>query len=183
MLRQTAMVEPLQERQVADVATAPPSSPRAAIGTFSRFRPGFVYHRRIRVVPARSASGGTLTQPEDAPPQLAEANNFVGALLQAQERSLLQAPQARHAPARRGKKQPPPPRHKSARIVALSWPRGDTQTKAHHVLMKRLGILQDEGQSSDDLLLSYFALFRGPLTTMVIKALTALCGLENATAT
>lgn len=49
--------------------------------------------------------------------------------------------------------------------------------------MKRLGILQDSGQPSDDMLLLYFSLFEGPLSTMVIKALTALCGLGDAAAT
>jgi len=82
----------------------------------------------------------------------------------------------------RGKKQPPPPRRKSARIAALSWPKGDTRTKACYAHMKHLGIVQDDGQSSDDLLLRYFSLFRGPLTAMVIKALTALCGLEDSAA-
>lgn len=50
--------------------------------------------------------------------------------------------------------------------------------------MKRLGIMQqEEGEPLDDLLLRYFALFRGPLTAMVVKALTALCGLEDSVVT
>jgi hypothetical protein len=48
--------------------------------------------------------------------------------------------------------------------------------------MKRLGILEEEGLNSDDLLLRYFSLFKGPLTDAVIKALTALCGLDDAAA-
>ena len=48
--------------------------------------------------------------------------------------------------------------------------------------MKRLGVLQEEEEPSDDLLLRYFALFRGPLSAMVIKALTALCGLDDSAA-
>ena len=59
---------------------------------------------------------------------------------------------------------------------------GDTQVKARQVIMKRLGILDDEGLSHDDLLLRYFSLFKGPLTDDVVKARTALCGL-NAAAT
>jgi hypothetical protein len=48
--------------------------------------------------------------------------------------------------------------------------------------MKRLGILDNEGLSHDDLLLRYFYLFKGPLTDAVVKALTALCGLDAAAA-
>ena len=44
--------------------------------------------------------------------------------------------------------------------------------------MKRLGILDDEGLSHDDLLLRYFSLFKGPLTEDTMKAMTALCGLD-----
>ena len=47
--------------------------------------------------------------------------------------------------------------------------------------MKRLGILDDEGLSHDDMLLCYFSLFKGPLTDAVVKALTAMCGLDAAT--
>jgi hypothetical protein len=43
--------------------------------------------------------------------------------------------------------------------------------------------MQDDEQPSDDLLLRYFALFRVPLTTLVVKALTALYGLEDSTVT
>jgi hypothetical protein len=49
--------------------------------------------------------------------------------------------------------------------------------------MKRLGILEDEGLSNDNLLLSYFNLFKGPLTDVIMKALMALCGLDTAAAT
>jgi hypothetical protein len=45
--------------------------------------------------------------------------------------------------------------------------------------MKRLGILQDDEQPSDDHMLRYFSMFRGPLTTVVVKALAALGGLED----
>ena len=64
----------------------------------------------------------------------------------------------------------------------MNWPRGDTQAKARQVLMKRLGILDVEGLSHDDVLLHYFSLFKGPLTDDTVKALTALCGLDVATA-
>jgi len=71
---------------------------------------------------------------------------------------------------------------RSMRIAARNWPRGDTQAKARQVLMKRLGILDNEGLSHDDLLPRYFSLFKGPLTDVVMKALTALCGLDAASA-
>jgi len=48
--------------------------------------------------------------------------------------------------------------------------------------MKRLGILDDEGPSHNHMLLHYFSLFKGPLTDAVVKALTALCGLDTAAA-
>ena len=74
------------------------------------------------------------------------------------------------------------PARKSVRIAAKNWPRGDTQAKARQVLMKRLGILGDEGLSHDDMLLRYFSLFKGPLTAAAVKALTALCGLDTTAA-
>lgn len=74
------------------------------------------------------------------------------------------------------------PTRRSVRIAARNWPRGDTQAKAHQVLMKRLGILEEEGLNNDALLLRYFSLFRGPLRDAAVKALTALCGLDTAAA-
>ena len=46
--------------------------------------------------------------------------------------------------------------------------------------MKMLGILDEEGLSHGDMLFRYFSLFKGPLTDAVVKALTALCGLDAA---
>ena len=60
----------------------------------------------------------------------------------------------------------------------MNWPRGDTQAKARLVLMKRLGILNMEGLTHDDVLLRYFSLFKGPLNDDAMKAMTALCGLD-----
>ena len=54
--------------------------------------------------------------------------------------------------------------------------------KARQVLMKKLGILDVQGLSHDEALLRYFNLFKGPLTDDAVKALTALCGLDVATA-
>lgn len=73
------------------------------------------------------------------------------------------------------------PVRRSVRIAARSWPRGDTQGKARQVLMKKLGILDEEGLSPDDQLLHYFSLLQGPLTEDVVKALSALSGIDMVT--
>ena len=75
------------------------------------------------------------------------------------------------------------PARRSVHIAARSWPRGDTQAKARQVLMKKLGIRDGEDISSDDQLLHYFSLFRGPLMDVVVRALTTLCGLDAAAPT
>jgi hypothetical protein len=49
------------------------------------------------------------------------------------------------------------------------------------VLMKKLDFMEDEDQSADDALLSYFKLFVSPLFGPMIKALTVLCGLDGDT--
>lgn len=68
---------------------------------------------------------------------------------------------------------------KSLRIATASWPQGDAQMKARQVLMKKLGVMEEEeGRLSDDMLLDYFKLFGGPLSGPMVKALTALCGLD-----
>ena len=92
---------------------------------------------------------------------------------------ILQVPPRRAIPPQRCKRAVVPTR-RSVRIAAMNWPRGDTQAKARQVLMKMLGILDEEGLSHDEVLLRYFSLFKGPLTDAVVKALTALCGLDAA---
>ena len=47
--------------------------------------------------------------------------------------------------------------------------------------MKRLGVTQEEGQSSKDALLRYINLFKGPLSNLVMKALAELFGLDCST--
>ena len=94
---------------------------------------------------------------------------------------ILQVPSRRASPPQRRKRAVVPAR-RNVHIAAMNWPRGDTQAKARQVLMKRLGILDEEGLSHDDMLLRYFSLFKGPLTDAAVKALTALCGLGAATA-
>jgi hypothetical protein len=48
--------------------------------------------------------------------------------------------------------------------------------------MKKLGVMEDEGDSTDNMLLNYFRLFSGPLSEPVIKAMMALCGLDGGAA-
>jgi hypothetical protein len=48
--------------------------------------------------------------------------------------------------------------------------------------MRKLGIMEEDGSPTDDVLLNYFRLFRGPLSDPVIKAMTALCGLGDGAA-
>jgi hypothetical protein len=43
-----------------------------------------------------------------------------------------------------------------------------------------MGIIKEEGLTPDDLLLRYVSLFKGPLINMAVKALAALCSLNNA---
>ena len=73
------------------------------------------------------------------------------------------------------------PTRKSARLAALTWSRGDSLSRARQVLMKRLGVTQEEGQSSKDALLRYINLFKGPLSNLVMKALAELFGLDCST--
>ena len=49
--------------------------------------------------------------------------------------------------------------------------------------MKRLGILDDDNSTSDDLFLCYVGLFRGPLTDPMVRAVMALCVLDDAAVT
>jgi hypothetical protein len=48
--------------------------------------------------------------------------------------------------------------------------------------MKKLGILEEEGLSPDDQLLRYFSMLQEPLTMEVVKALSALSGIDMAAA-
>lgn len=92
---------------------------------------------------------------------------------------LLQAP-LRNAKRIRCPRRPRVSTRRSLRIAAKDWPRGDTQAKARHVLMKKVGVPEDEVLSPDDRFLRYFSMFQGPLFGEVVKAMTALCGLDEA---
>jgi hypothetical protein len=71
---------------------------------------------------------------------------------------------------------------KSMRLAAIAWPRGNIQERARQVLLKRLGLLPKEGQSSDQATASAtletcINLFKGPLSSLVLQALMDLCGI------
>lgn len=97
--------------------------------------------------------------------------------------ALLRAPPRNSGPGLRRQRKKAPPTRTSLRIAARGWPKGGAEEKARQVLMKKLGVPEDEGLSPDDCFLHYFSLFRGPLNDDAVKAMTALCSLEDASAT
>jgi len=135
-----------------------------------RFRPGVVYVRRRR---------NTATQQQPA------NNDAVATFAQAVSRPvqtpLLRAPPGSTNRARCTRK-PATSTRKSLRIAAKDWPKGDAQAKARQILMKKLGVPEDDALSSDDRFLQYLNMYQGPLSAEAIKAMTALCGLHEAPA-
>ena len=96
--------------------------------------------------------------------------------------ALLQIPAAKKDARHRCKTHLPRQGYRqSVRIATRSWPRGNTVECARQILMKRLGVLEEEedGPATDDRFLQYVQLFQGPLNDSVITALIALCGLED----
>ena len=67
------------------------------------------------------------------------------------------------------------------RLATIAWPRGDAQSRSRQVLMKRLGITHEEGETLEMTLLLYVNLFKGPMSDLVIKVLVALSGLNGPT--
>ena len=118
---------------------------------------------------------------QSTPTTAPTVSQFLEGISQTLPQPILQVPVRQPSPPQR-RKRPLVPARRSMRIAAMNWPRGDTQAKARQVLMKRLGILDVEGLSHDEVLLRYFSLFKGPLTDDAVKALTALCGLDAAAA-
>nr|CAB3463685.1 unnamed protein product [Digitaria exilis] len=115
-----------------------------------------------------------------AAPAAPAASDFISNITKQLEQPLLQhqQPEQQAAP-RRTKKNAGLPTRKSVRLAALSWPRGHALNRARQVLMKRLGIVQEEDESREETLVRYINLFKGPLTDLVIKALAALSGLDG----
>lgn len=143
-----------------------------------QFRPGVVYSRR-RATRAPPPASDAQDDPQDINNVTLTFINTVSCNLTP---PLLQAPPRNSAPPRRQQKRTATSLRKSVRLAARTWPRGDAQAKARQVLLKKLGITEEEGLSEDDEFLRYFNLFKGPLTDEVIKAMTALCGLDAAEA-
>lgn len=176
--RPASPISGVQEHNPHRAATsaAPRRSPRSYQGVscarFRRFRPDCVYVRRNFRRQRSTASTSTPTQQN-------AATTFISKVTRKMDAPLLQEPPRPQKAGRRGRRHTLAPTRKSVRIAAATWPRGDTHQKARQVLMKKLGFMEEEGQSTDDALLEYFKMFGGPLSGQVIQALTALCGLEE----
>ena len=110
------------------------------------------------------------------------ASNFIGNITKPLVQPLLQQQQQKQQAAPRNiQKKLGVPTRKSARLAALTWPRGDSLSRARQVLMKRLGVTQEEGQSSKEALLRYINLFKGPLSDLVTVANHSVQGMPSKT--
>jgi hypothetical protein len=108
------------------------------------------------------------------------ASAFIDTVSRTLPPPLLQPPRRKNEQPQRRKRCPAHPMRKSVCIAARNWPDGDTHTRARQVLMKKLGIMEEEGLTPDDHFLRYIDLFRGPLDGPAVMALTALSGLDTA---
>jgi hypothetical protein len=169
-------------RDDLDSTHPPPPSPPAIGTTMSagsttpvcRFRPGCVYRRR-----SRSASHQ----------ELQAATSFIDSISAPVAQPILRPQDQRYELPKKTQRsfmgRARTSTRKSARLAAIAWPRGDIQSRARQVLMKRLGILPESGsnqrqnRATDEELKRYFSLFNGPLTHLATKALVALCGLDD----
>ncbi|CAD6246095.1 unnamed protein product [Miscanthus lutarioriparius] len=164
-----------------------------------RFRLGYVYTRCPRYESARprrgfgAASGAdpcmdivghghTLPPlPEDDGHTTHEVvlANFIQSITKPIQQSLLCPQQHGLVKPRKEKNRPSKPSRRSARLATIAWQCGDAQIKARQVLMKRLGVTQEEGETMEMTLLCYLNLFKGPMFDFVIKVLVALSGLDG----
>ena len=163
-----------------------------------RFRPGCVYTRRLccgSEHPRRGFGAAAGAEPcmdiggqeHTSPPSPEDAGqsarkvalaNFIQSITKFVQQPLL-PPQHGLMKPRREKKRPSKPSRCSARLAAIAWPRGDAQSKARQVLMKRLGVTQEESETIEMTLQRYLNLFKGPMSDLIIKALVALSGLDR----
>ena len=105
--------------------------------------------------------------------------NFIQSITKPIQQSLLPPQQHGLVKPQKEKNRPSKPSRRSARLAAIAWPCGDAQSKARQVLMKQLGVTQEEGETMEMTLLCYLNLFKGPMSDFVIKALVALSGLDG----
>ena len=107
--------------------------------------------------------------------------NFIQSVTKPVQQPLLPPQQHGLVKPRREKKRPSKPSRCSARLAAIAWPRGDAQSKARQVLMKRLDVTREESETIEMTLQRYLNLFKGPMSDLIIKALVALSGLDRPT--
>ena len=107
------------------------------------------------------------------------APSFIDTITHPIEQPLLHTCQQNQVKPRRTRKPPGKPTRRSARLAAIAWPMGDAQSRAQQILLKRLAIAQEGGCQDQEELQRFINMFKGPLSSLVIKALEALSGLDG----
>ena len=75
--------------------------------------------------------------------------NFIQSITKPSQQPLLPPQQHGLVKPRKEKNKPSKPSRRTARLAAIAWPCGDAQSKARQVLMKRLGVTQEEGKTME----------------------------------
>jgi hypothetical protein len=112
---------------------------------------------------------GLCAEEESSGQEVSATSAFIRAVSCPLPLPLLRALPRNTAPTRRRTRRPATTVRNSLRIAAKDWPKGDTQAKARQVLMKKLGIPEDEEHSADDRFLHYFSLFQAPSPTRPLR--------------